>query len=68
VTTSSDHAELSTLCSALEESTQRIVTVADRYRDTDDSAVASDLDQAERGLIAAQRAIARALGTLRELA
>lgn len=67
MTASSDHAELATLRSALEETTQRIVAVADRYRDTDDAAVASDLDQAERGLVAARRAIGRALGTLRDL-
>ena len=43
----SDHAELSTLRSALEESTRRIVAVADRYRDSEDSAVAGDLDSAD---------------------
>lgn len=60
----SDHAELSTLRSALEESTDRLVAVADRYRDTDGSAVAGDLDTAERGLVAARRAVERALRTL----
>jgi hypothetical protein len=63
----SDHAELSTLRSALEESTRRIVAVADRYRDTDDSAVAGDLDSAERGLVAARRAMDRALRSLADL-
>ena len=61
---SSDHAELSTLRSALEESTRRIVAVADRYRDTEDSAIAGDLDSAERGLITARRAVDRALRSL----
>jgi hypothetical protein len=61
---SSDHAELSTLRSALEESTHRLVAVADRYRDTEDSAIAVDLDSAERGLIAARRAVDRALRAL----
>ena len=60
----SDHAELSTLRSALEESTERLVAVADRYRDTDGSAVAGDLDSAERGLVSARRAIERAIRTL----
>lgn len=64
---SSDHAELSTLRSVLEESTERLVAVADRYRDTEDSAVAGDLDGAERGLVAARRAVDRALRTLAEL-
>jgi len=63
----SDHAELSTLRSALEESTRRIVAVADRYRETDDSAVAGDLDSAERGLVAARRAMDRALPALADL-
>jgi hypothetical protein len=61
---SSDHAELSTLRSVLEESTDRLVAVADRYRETEDSAVAGDLDGAERGLVAARRAIDRALRAL----
>ncbi len=61
---SSDHAELSTLRSSLEECTQRVVKVADRYRNTDESATASDLDSAERGLITARRALDRALRTL----
>jgi len=61
---SSDHAELSTLRSVLEETTERLVTVADRYRDTEDSAIAGDVDAAERGLIAARRAVDRALRNL----
>ncbi|MGZ6957451.1 MAG: hypothetical protein ACXVLO_16490 [Acidimicrobiia bacterium] len=60
----SDHAELSTLRSSLAESTERLVAVADRYRDSEDSAVAGDLDSAERGLVAARRAIDRALRIL----
>ena len=36
--------------------------VADRYRETPDSAIAADLDQAERGLVSARRAIERAMG------
>ena len=60
----SDSAELSTLRSALDESMVRVVAVADRYRNTDDSAIAGDLDSAERGLIMARRAIDRALRSL----
>lgn len=63
----SDHAELSTLRSALEESTERVVTVADRYRESEDSAVAGDLDTAERGLVMARRAIDRALKALADI-
>ncbi len=63
----SDHAELSTLRSSLEESTERLVKVADGYRDGEDSAVTGDLDQAERSLVAARRAIDRALRTLARL-
>jgi hypothetical protein len=60
----SDSAELSTLRSALDESMHRVVAVADRYRDTEDSAIAGDLDSAERGLVMARRAIDRALRAL----
>ena len=65
---SSDHAEISTLRSALDESVRRVVAVSDRYRDTDTSVVAGDLDSAERGLVAARRALDRALRTLADLA
>ena len=61
---SSDFAELSSLNAQLQELTARVVAVADRYRDTDDSAVASEIDQAERGLIGASRSLDRAIGML----
>ncbi len=67
MTPASDLAELSTLLSGLEETIKRIITVADRYRDTDDSMVAADLDQAERGLITGRRAMSRAVANLRDL-
>jgi hypothetical protein len=60
----SDFAELSSLRTQLEELTERIVAVGDRYRDTDDSAVAGELDQAERTLLAAIRSLERATGML----
>jgi hypothetical protein len=40
------------------------VAVSDRYRDTDDSAIAAELDQAERQLLGATRALDRAAGLL----
>lgn len=64
MTNRSDHAELSTLRSSLDESIERIVSVADRYRNTDESGVAGDLDGAERGLVSARRALDRALRSL----
>ena len=60
----SDQAELSSLRSQLEELTNRVVTVADRYRDTTDSALTSELDAAERNLLTARRAIERASSEL----
>jgi len=60
----SDFAELSTLRAQLEELTARDVAVGDRYRDTDDSAIAAELDQAERALRGAVRALDRAGGML----
>ena len=68
MTVAADQAELSTLRSSLEESTLRVVAVADRYRNTDLSAPAGDLDAAERGLVSARRALDRALRTLNEIA
>ncbi len=62
--TNNDIAELSTVRSQLEELTDRVVAVADRYRDTADSVIAADLDQAERSMIAASRAIQHASGKI----
>ena len=61
---SSDFAELSSLKAQLEELTTRVVAVGDRYRDTDDSAISSEIDQAERALIGANRSLDRATGLL----
>ena len=56
----SAQAELSTLQSQIEELTDRIVAVADRYRETPDSAITAELDGAERNLLTARRAVERA--------
>ena len=64
MTSESDHAELSSLLSQLDELVARVVAVADRYRAGEGSAVIGDLDTAERSLIAARRAIARARSDL----
>ena len=56
----SDFAELSTLRAQLEELTARVVAVGDRYRDSDDSLISAELDQAERALIGAGRSLTRA--------
>ena len=61
---SSDFAELSSLQAQLDELTARVVAVGDRYRDTDDSAIAAELDQAERALLGAVRSLDRAGGLL----
>lgn len=66
-TAESDHAELSSLRAQLEELSKRVETIALRYEETPDSAVASDLFEAERSLRSAGRIIDRALGTLGEL-
>ena len=64
MTASSDFAELSSLRAQLEELTARVVAVGDRYRDTDDSAIAAELDQAERAMLGAVRSLDRAIGML----
>ena len=65
---SSDLAELSTVRSQLEELARRVETVADRYEDTADSQIASDLYTAERTLISARRAVDKAISALDDLA
>ena len=59
--TSSDLAELSTLRNQLDDVVKRLVVVAERYDDTADSAIATDLFAAERSLISARRSIDRAV-------
>ncbi len=61
---SSDAAELSSLRAQLDELTARVVSVGDRYRDTDDSAISSELDQTERALLGAVRSLDRATALL----
>ena len=61
---SSDFAELSSLNAQLQELTSRVVLVGDRYRDTDDSAISGEIDQAERALVGASRSLDRAIGLL----
>jgi hypothetical protein len=63
----SDLAELSSLRAQLNDLAARVVAVADRYRESPDSAVANDLDLAERSLLGARRALERASDTLTEL-
>jgi hypothetical protein len=64
VTAPSDFAELSSLRAQLDELTVRVVAVGDRYRDTEDSAIAAELDQAERALLGAVRTLERVTGML----
>jgi len=64
VAASSDFAELSSLRAQVEEITARVVAVGDRYRDTEDTAISAELDQAERALLGVNRSLDRAAGLL----
>jgi hypothetical protein len=68
VPASSDLAELSTVRSQLEELARRVEAVADRYEDTPDSQIASDLYAAERTMVSARRAVDKAIAALDDLA
>jgi hypothetical protein len=61
---SSDAAELSSLRAQLEDLTRRLVAVGDTYRESDDSAITGEVDQAERALLAARRSVDRAIDLL----
>jgi hypothetical protein len=67
VTAASDLAELSSLRALVDDVTGRVVRIADGYRDSDDSAVTGELDQAERSLTTAMRALERAAVLLSDL-
>lgn len=60
VSTDSDVAMLSSISSQLEDLGHRITEMAERYGATPDSALASELFGAERGLIGARRSLDRA--------
>lgn len=60
-----DRSELSALASSLEDITNRITAVADRYRDTTRGDVADGLDEVERALASASRQLDRALRGMR---
>jgi hypothetical protein len=64
MSTSSDIAELSTVRTQVEDLTERTLEVAQRYDDTSDSAVTTELFAAERALVSASRALDRALALL----
>ena len=60
MSTESDLAELSTLRAQLDDLAARVTKLANRYDDSDDSAVADDLFATERSLLAARRTLERA--------
>jgi hypothetical protein len=68
VPASSDLAELTTLRSQLEDLARRVEAVAERYQDTSDSQVATDLFSAERMLVGARRSVDKAIAALEDLA
>jgi len=63
----SDVAELSTLRTQIADVLERVVVVAERYDDSSDSAIATDLFAAERSLFAARRSLERALEMLTDV-
>jgi hypothetical protein len=56
----SNRAELATLRAQLDDLVERVTTLAKRYENSDDSAVADDLFATERSLLAARRLLDRA--------
>jgi hypothetical protein len=67
VNASSDLALLSSLTTQLEELESRVTTLAERYGQTPDSAIASELFAVERALTTARRSLERASSLLAEL-
>lgn len=61
-----DRAELSTLRAQIDDVLERVVAVAERYDDSPDSAVATDLFAAERALLTARRSLERAIAHLED--
>jgi hypothetical protein len=65
--TSSDQALLSSLSTQLDEIGRRITEMAERYGETPDSALATELFGAERTLFATRRSLDRARSLLEDL-
>ena len=66
MTSPSDRAELSTLRAQVEDLLERITPLAERYGESPDSAVATDLFAGERALRSAGRAFDKAIAHLDE--
>ncbi len=60
MTAASDLATLSSIVAQVDELTRRVTEIAERYGETPDSAVASELFTTERALTTARRSLERA--------
>ena len=67
MSTSSDLATLSSIQTQVDELSRRVTDLAERYGDTPDSAVASELFATERALATARRSLDRASSLLDQL-
>ena len=67
MTHASDIALLSSIGAQIEDLAARITAMAERYGETPDSALATELFGAERGLLGARRSLERARGFLDQL-
>jgi hypothetical protein len=68
VSTSSDHALLSSVTTQVDELAHRVTELADQYGTTPDSAIAAELYSVERALNAAIRSLDRASRLLNGIA
>jgi len=66
MTSTSDRAELSTLRAQVQDLIERITPLAERYGESPDTAVASDLFAGERSLLSARRALDQAISHLED--
>jgi hypothetical protein len=67
VSTSSDLATLSSIQTQVDELTRRVTDIAERYGESPDSAVATELFATERALATARRSLDRASVLLDQL-
>ena len=67
MSTSSDLATLSSIQTQVDELSRRVTDLAERYGDTPDSAIASELFATERALATARRSLDRASSLLDQL-
>jgi hypothetical protein len=67
MSTTSDHAVLSSVVAQIDEMVRRVTDLAEQYGESPDSAIAAELYATERSLVGARRSLERVMNLLAQL-